>query len=700
MSRTTSAADAVRERMTGILGVAVLGGGWLIRPLFHPAFPHDLDAIGTAFMALLGAATLLVPVVVLWCFKGSEPQASGPAAAGVPRARDVDGSNPGDRRAASDARMLIMRMPSCRMGGFRERRPPHEEASQVNRRYVLVCALALLAGSSGATAWSGKGSWEPSTPHDRADGYMWPAADTSPAGKKVYFNGFLTDGEGLITSTSPNVGTLRTGVQPRAAVPMVMMGVWKDCNRDDFIGNGEASWIYPASLPGVDETVCPPTPGAFPTHNDGTWIYEFHGISWENRTDDHEGLYGDLNTLVDNHAKVWADASLPDAVLAPVCTVSPQPAGTYQSTGGALAMVDCQVNYRVTRTVNAAADATGLQQLSFADKPEGHQGESRSLLNVVYPLGESSDASYVSAWDCSQKPQQQHVMDPLGPREDEEHEVPGVVKFSVPGSSGYLLNHSVNTRLRSQPSVNQGGSFWGTLNETDASSGNCDRTDSCQAESPVVTTCGGDGTLGDLDHCVGGFILIVCEEAAAREFRGRVRPDSLLVSEQWQHNYTHEDPVSDVLDKQGDLYGSNFRKYWHTFDNVDNTGPVTRDLGVAPAQHWTFYGSLSGAAISRYSLQLPGVTGTYGAEACAASARDGLTRFDCDRSRWWMDADGTPTTPREVGSDMCWDEVTQCDPRAFVGDAYQLRDVDCYDYSAGPARENGLTTAHFAGHPC
>lgn len=566
------------------------------------------------------------------------------------------------------------------------------------RRYVLVSALALLAASSGAMAWSGKGSWEPSTAPDRTDGFMFPTADVSPTGNKVYFNGFLTDGEGIVTSTSPNLGSIQTGFQTRAALPMVMMGVWKDCNHDDFVGNSEANWIYPAALPGVDTTLCPPTPGVFPTHNDGKWIYEFNGISWENKT--RNGLSGDLNTLVDNGAHVWADFGLPDTVLTPVCDLSPQPAGTFQSTGGALALADCQDNYRITHTINTVATTTGLTMLSFGDKPDGHQGESRSLLNVVYPLGESSDDSYARAYDCSSPPERRQVTDPTGPREPTRGEVPGVVKFTVPGSSGYLLNLTLNTRPTT-PTANTRGSFWGTVNQTDADSGNCSRTGSCQVEmSGVTSTCGGSGTLGDLDHCVGGVVLIVCEQTVAREFHGRVRPDSLLVSEQWKHNYAASDPVTDASDKQSDLYGGNFRKFWYTFDNVDNTGPVSRDVSFAPAQYWTFYGFVSPGAVSQYSLRLPGSTGTYGNEACAASASDGKVRFDCNKLHWWLNADGTPITARDAGSLYCWDEKTGCDPRVYVGDVYNLRDIDCYDYSIGLLRENGLTTAQLAGNPC
>ena len=529
-------------------------------------------------------------------------------------------------------------------------------------------------------AWSGKGSWEPSTRQDRDDGFMWLTGDTSPAGRKVYFNGFITDGEALITSTSPNSGILKTAIQPRNALPFAMLGVWKDCNRDDFIGNSDANYVYPAALPGVDVTLCPPTPGVYPTHNDGRWIYEFTPITYNNAS---VLACCDVNTYVDNEAKVWADTGLPDAITVPTCLTSPWPENTMQSTGGIIGWLDCQDDYAITRAVNALADATGQDQLSFSDQPPGNNGESDSLLNQRFDaLGEPGDDSYVYAFDCSDPENPYNVQDdnptPFheNPTGIEREQVPGVVTFNVTAIWNTATDITFNPNVNA-PTVNTGGSLWGTANETDTGSSDCDNS---------------NGSLGDTDH--------IGEAAARRDFTGRVRPDATLTSAQWPHKYmgvNTQDPVTDISDKQNSLVGADFRQFWHTGNTVENTGPLTRDGRFAEGQYWTYYARLSTSAISAFSLQVPGVTGTYGSEACAASALDGKTRFDCARANWWLRADGSVITPQDAGNAAC---ASKCDPRAFVGDVYNLRDIDCYDYSVGVLRDQGFTTAHVAGRPC
>jgi hypothetical protein len=58
-----------------IAGLGVLGGGALIRfLLFAPDLTEDLDAIGTAFAATVGVVILLIPLFVLWYFRGSKPR--------------------------------------------------------------------------------------------------------------------------------------------------------------------------------------------------------------------------------------------------------------------------------------------------------------------------------------------------------------------------------------------------------------------------------------------------------------------------------------------------------------------------------------------------------------------------------------------------------------------------------------------------
>lgn len=555
----------------------------------------------------------------------------------------------------------------------------------MTRRYVLVCAIALLASSTGAMAWAGKGSWEPSTKLDRDDGYMWPAGNPTTA-RKVYFNGFLTDSEVAVQSTSPNLGLIRSSFQTRDAHPFAMVGVWRDCNRDDFIGNMDANYVYPVTTPGVDLTLCPQTPGVYPTHNDGRWIYEFTPITYSNRS---ILACCDANTYVDNLAKVWADYGLPDRVLGSECPVSPAPRGTFRSTGGLLAWADCNSEYAVTHQVNTLAEGLGRDDLSFGDQPDGYSGDSASALNRrIDPQGYRTDEAYVEAFDCSDPDATFNVQDdnptPIheNPTPFEREQIPGVVTFNVTGIWNLLVDWTVNPNVK-QPTMNSGGSFWGTYNKTGASANDCERSHA----DLIATVSDSPG-----------------EGGPRAEFTGRIRPDAPLTSAQWPHRYDRgaspQETVDDVLDKHLSLIGSDFRQFWYGQASVANTGPLTRSGTFQGAQYWTYYGSLSADAISRFGFQLAGVTGSYGAEACAATAADGLTRFDCDRTNWWKRSDGTEVTARDAGSAACFDFESKCDPRAFVGDSYNMRDVDCVDYAIGATREEGLTVPHLAGQPC
>src|SRR5437870_4489630 len=152
------------------------------------------------------------------------------------------------------------------------------------RNLVPVVLVCLLAAPS-AIGWSGKGSSEPDTTHDRLDGFMYATSSPaqSPTGNYVYFNGFVIEGTAATTSESVNLASLRSGFESVNSRPAAMLGVWRDCNKDDYIGNGEANYVYRAELL-LDKSLCPATPGAYPTHDDGTWIYEFIPITWNNGT--------------------------------------------------------------------------------------------------------------------------------------------------------------------------------------------------------------------------------------------------------------------------------------------------------------------------------------------------------------------------------------------------------------------------------
>ena len=57
-----------------VAGIAVLGGGALILSTFAPGYAKSLDAIGTAFVVLVGIVVLAIPFIVVWYFRGSKPR--------------------------------------------------------------------------------------------------------------------------------------------------------------------------------------------------------------------------------------------------------------------------------------------------------------------------------------------------------------------------------------------------------------------------------------------------------------------------------------------------------------------------------------------------------------------------------------------------------------------------------------------------
>lgn len=586
---------------------------------------------------------------------------------------------------------------------------------------MTLLVAAALAAPAAAAGWSGKGSFEPSTARDAADGWMWLDPATDPSQNRVYFNGFFSQMIGQpgvatsFTATSPNLGAAQTAILPVTPVPFAMLGVWTDCNHDGYIGNTDAVYLYRAELlSAADRALCPPTPTHYPTHNDGIWVYEFIPITWENET---TSVSGDLNTMTDNLAHVWADAGLPTDTTTGVC---PGSAGALTSTGRFVAYADCSAGYRFTHTANLLADATGADdlgagQLSFSDVPDGHQSESASALNrplATALLGQSDDDAYVTAWDCSGGQESTTHVDPrdptngdtlatlpvLGPQSTHHFEVPGVVFWEPVDDDNRVAGFHQHVNTHVDPSgPNAGGSLAGTANKTDAG-GTCDPEQGAAEEQILAGY-----TLGDRVECPNAAL---CDAPIPADYAGRTRPDALLTSEQWPHKYmgvNNNDTLLDVNDKQGSVYGSDFRQYWNTFDTVQNTGPVNRDASPSGPHHWTFYGYVSTHAVAAFGLTLPKGTATaaYGAEACALSDDDHLLRFDCDPTKWWHRADGTEITPTQAGSGDCWDEASGCDARVRVNDPYNLRDVDCFDYGAGTGATGRVSPMAFlSGQGC
>src|SRR5439155_20516801 len=123
-------------------------------------------------------------------------------------------------------------------------------------------------------------------------------------------------------SVSPNVGALGTATPLDPYTPMAVLGVWKDCNEDGYIGYGDQGLLeYRSELLALSSSVCPPrstpidpTTGRvpydwFPSHNDGSWVRELLPIGWDRQGLSITGQPYDLNIydINDSGARVWAD---------------------------------------------------------------------------------------------------------------------------------------------------------------------------------------------------------------------------------------------------------------------------------------------------------------------------------------------------------------------------------------------------------
>jgi hypothetical protein len=150
---------------------------------------------------------------------------------------------------------------------------------RVSIAYMLAIALVGVAASSAlAEGWDGgPGGAEPSTVWD-TDEVMWPGPNQAEA-DKIYFNGWLDYAWSDAFIPQPDGGAVYHGAAWSATG---ILGYWRDCNNDGYIGNKLApsqygSWSsYPADDPTttVDESICP-TGTPYNPGEDEPWIHEF-----------------------------------------------------------------------------------------------------------------------------------------------------------------------------------------------------------------------------------------------------------------------------------------------------------------------------------------------------------------------------------------------------------------------------------------
>jgi hypothetical protein len=567
----------------------------------------------------------------------------------------------------------------------------------------MVVASPLVYAS-----WGMNGSSEPDTPHDVKDGWMFLNPDTSPdpTVNKVYFNGFMSANQGGFLvglaggwSGNPNLATAHTAIPLVEYDEYAILGVWKDCNRDGFVGLGDQGlWEYRSTLL-LDTSVCPaqsvpnPIPANWmPVHNDGEWVHELTPITWYAPS---EGVI-DFFAIHDNGARVWYDTGMPDVGGGGRnCWLNP-PTGSMHSTGGILWWADCIDGYQVTDTIDTVAAVNpALAPLSFSDHPRD-QYNSKSVLNQPNPWGSESDPSDAQAWDCS-KPQlaNEQATDPTGTL--------GTV---------YLNLSTPNV----PPTVTKGGTPAGTANATASGLDRCDRrTDTigggrggAAANAPYVL----EAPVTEASAKITSSGVLAAPETYNRPFTCLGDLDTYPIVDAHVdhqcnvHSTTPAGPVS-LNTNLGSPTGAGtppgFGQHFTTMDGVWFDGSTWTSPGALGTSSHTYYAYVSPAAVSQYGLQLPKgtTTGSYGAEFCGTATTGDLNGWDCNAKDWWLDtggkdaswrspylgADPSLTAPCTPGNTTFDGEDSGPGSRGCVeispypGSPYNLRDVDCYDYS-------------------
>ena len=597
----------------------------------------------------------------------------------------------------------------------------------MNARHIAltIAAMMLLTVPLGAAEWRGRGFYEPDTAQDVAGGFMYNDPDTGTTGAKVYFSAFPAY---YVLSPNHNSAALGTQAAPYPTNLHAVLGVWKDCNKDGYIGTPEGLFTEYLSALLLDTSVCPPTPTVdhadesfTPVHNDGQWVREFLAIGPDfvagaPGTEDDQGPEHVNNTnhfnLADESARIWGDWGLPEDETKASCPVNPRPTGTYQSTGGFLRYADCFSNWRVTGQWNDVAHLAGQPGLAFDDAAKERPDQSATPLNQPNPWGQEGDASYVSAFDCSQ-PITYHDNDGV------THQV---VTDPRDGSAVLYVNATDENYDRfvmgtpGAPSINPGGSAAGTVNETGEGAGYA-----WNWASFAFDFVWGDGATADEGNCDrddddGGVMSGQIYEAEEVPFEGttlqRTQTDVYYNFDEGPNTGTlarSDEPIC-VEDEPSGIdecrdapwrgwpsdggqaitqttLAAASRGTW--FGNpgyaVSRNPYVNRDdLSPWGGVYYTAYAWVDTAAIG---ATVAGATGVYGSPHCTSAGTPITGAFNCDPDAWWRNSDGTSL---------------QTDWQVLPGKLYNLRDIDCWDASnrvTGGAVHTGLIGARTCARP-
>ena len=552
---------------------------------------------------------------------------------------------------------------------------------------TLTLLFVVLLAAPAAQAYGIRGDNEPSTRRDAQDGYMWTTVNKAAA-NKVYFNGFsgLYVGytTGVSTTVNPNFATVASAHQDYPYRAFAMLGIWRDCNEDGYVGLGDNAVLEYSSKLLTGTSVCPVQSipdkvprNWLPIHNDGTLVREFLPIGWDYKPGSaacpKSTLYtcSDVNVfnVNDSDARVWADWDLPGAAPGTQCYVRPHPRGTWHSVGGVQTWADCFANNKIINAINGAGLGPTYNGVKGSDCDNSYV--LAGYHTGCNPWGETKQDSYVDAFDCQEG--NQLVETP------QDAEVNG---------QSYHIGSTVNvSNPRSAPGFTTRGSVAGTLNETSSD------FDDCRANNR------GDPGLSAEPYALEGDI----QNQNGRRFQH----DQVLYYDEGIRPSAPVPVYQAVVGPSGpEDFGvgtrgvNSFEGFWvGTSITAASRNPYLNRDTVQPMQvtYTTFYATIGAAAQSRFNLLVPGSVGAYGSEACGTigAGQSDRNGWACDPAAWWPnDAAGKKTMPDVTIS------VGLVDYGVKVGQTYQLRDVDCWDESVGPAREQGVGFGIFTNSQC
>ena len=556
-----------------------------------------------------------------------------------------------------------------------------------SRLIILALAAALTVPTLATASWGAKGSLEPDTSLDASGLFMETDPDTKPVGpgipqppRVVYFNGFQGTGYTAgVTSINPNSAAVGSSVLlPTELNIQALLGVWKDCNKDGYMGWGDNALLEYRSellaLPNMDgeiagTSVCGvepigPVPKAsgdhtgYQSHNDGKWVREFLPIGPENTLPGSR----DQNpfNIPDSTTHVWADWGTPGAPPGFICWLSAHPRDSTHSVGGMVDIVDCYSRGRINATLGSNPTLWQTWIDNRGDDPRDANSD--------------CDASHLGNLPSSYK----RGCQPWGYEDDGAF----VDITSDQNCNSPIVNRQVTQDKQVRvpmPSPTTGGaqpSIAGTVYQLDNDVSDCNRDDGSEwnlEDTPYQTE---DDLLNqNAGRIVNDFVLPFVEElrpGAATALTGTLGGGTS------RHMGTHPTPEG--------IYASNsLSTYAHnSVFNIDT-------LGVREVRHITYYARVGAVAISAYSLMLPGSTGIYGSEACGTAIGPGQPDknfWKCDPELWW------PQTVEEMranGVGLGTFDGYEDFAGAHVGDTYNVRDVDCYDTSVTALRDEGVS---------